>query len=590
MLTPSLHRLSSLCLAIALLCNVACNKDDTIDAPLPPTIALDSETGIYTVKAGAELTVAPTVEHADGAEILWRLDGRIVCRTLVYTAVWEEVGDFYPVLTVRTEAGTVEEQIRVEVVERTPPVISLPVPPEGLQAVAGTELRLEPTYRYDEEPFRVEWLRDDAVVGTERSYVFRAERAGRYPLLVRATNADGTTCRELTIEVFDELPRAVAFPARSHRDPSTDRHTLVGRTLLLRPELRHFTHPRFAGSIDGRPTACTDPLLRFTPTAGGTYRIAVTVTEAETAASRTAEVVVHCSNKSERELLRPRTAGSSLRQQRVWEWTPAPGQFIGETGPQGGMTGNETTPEAADAWALRRLTAKLPVSLGGFGGYIVVGFDHSIPRGSTGYDFAIAGNAYTSNGGSSNEPGIVWVMQDTNGNGEPDDEWYELRGSETGKAETLQEYAVTYYRPAGPRMAVEWSDSEGQRGSIDYLPAFHDQESYYPAWIGAEAYTLRGTRLSAQNRLDPATGFWSNLAYAWGYADNTGSDRIAEGDEEGNGQETGFRIANAVYPDGTPVELQFIDFVKVQTGVNARSGHLGEISTEVCSFRDCAEQ
>ena len=77
------------------------------------------------------------------------LDGRIVCRTLVYTAVWEEVGDFYPVLTVRTEAGTAEEQIRVEVVERTPPVISLPVPPEGLQAVAGTELRLEPTYRYD---------------------------------------------------------------------------------------------------------------------------------------------------------------------------------------------------------------------------------------------------------------------------------------------------------------------------------------------------------------------------------------------------------------------------------------------------------
>ena len=120
-------------------------------------------------------------------------------------------------LTVRTEAGTAEEQIRVEVVERTPPVISLPVPPEGLQAVAGTELRLEPTYRYDEEPFLVEWLRDDAVVGTERSYAFRAERAGRYPLLVRATNADGTTCRELTIEVFDELPRAVTFPARSAR-------------------------------------------------------------------------------------------------------------------------------------------------------------------------------------------------------------------------------------------------------------------------------------------------------------------------------------------------------------------------------------
>ena len=43
--------------------------------------------------------------------------------------------------------------------------------------------------------------------------------------------------------------------------------------------------------------------------------------------------------------------------------------------------------------------------------------------------FAIQGNAFD----SSNEPGIVWVMQDVNGNGLPDDEWYELRGSETGE-------------------------------------------------------------------------------------------------------------------------------------------------------------
>lgn len=63
---------------------------------------------------------------------------------------------------------------------------------------------------------------------------------------------------------------------------------------------------------------------------------------------------------------------------------------------------------------------------------------------------------------------MVWVMQDVNGNGEPDDEWYELRGSETGKEGTVSGYAVTYYRPAGKGMDVQWTDSEGHSGTIEY--------------------------------------------------------------------------------------------------------------------------
>jgi hypothetical protein len=38
--------------------------------------------------------------------------------------------------------------------------------------------------------------------------------------------------------------------------------------------------------------------------------------------------------------------------------------------------------------------------------------------------------------------------------------------------------------------------------------------------------------------------------------------------------------------DGQPAKLQYIDFVKVQTGLNAKSGWLGELSTEVCSVID----
>lgn len=82
-------------------------------------------------------------------------------------------------------------------------------------------------------------------------------------------------------------------------------------------------------------------------------------------------------------------------------------------------------------------------------------------------------------------------------------------------------------------------------------------------------------------------GFWINRPYEWGYADNYGSDCLAGGDAmDGKGQSNGFRIANAMQPDGTPVELKYIDFVKVQVGVNAKSGPLGEVSTEVFSFAD----
>ena len=61
------------------------------------------------------------------------------------------------------------------------------------------------------------------------------------------------------------------------------------------------------------------------------------------------------------------------------------------------------------------------------------------------YNIAITGNAFD----GSSEPGIVWVMQDENGDGLPNDTWYELRGSEYGKAETWQDYAVTYHKPTG---------------------------------------------------------------------------------------------------------------------------------------------
>lgn len=280
---------------------------------------------------------------------------------------------------------------------------------------------------------------------------------------------------------------------------------------------------------------------------------------------------------------RPATIDSNPYCTKVFEYTPAPGQFINET-KTGGFDGTQTTAEAACAYAEERFAKSIWVSLGGFGGYVIVGFDHSIEN-TGGYDFAVLGNSFS----GSSEPGIVWVMQDENGNGEPDDTWYELAGSETGKAETIQEYAATYYRPSEPQQPVRWTDNLGQEGQIDYLKQYHRQDYYYPLWVEEDSYTLTGTRLEARNYDASTNGtYWINAEYDWGYADNFSPiDRLTDDENvAANTNANHFKISNAIDREGRAIDLKFIDFVKVQCGVNTKSGWLGEVSTEVCGLYD----
>ena len=93
------------------------------------------------------------------------------------------------------------------------------------------------------------------------------------------------------------------------------------------------------------------------------------------------------------------------------------------------------------------------VSLGGYGGYVTFGFDHTVINVPNERDFIIFGNAFYSllhkdKRGGSCEPGIVMVAFDKNQNGKPDEsEWFELAGSEYYKPETKKNYEITYYRP-----------------------------------------------------------------------------------------------------------------------------------------------
>ena len=347
-----------------------------------------------------------------------------------------------------------------------------------------------------------------------------------------------------------------ALPPTIVDEGKTSYRMRVGDELRLAPRVENDEEALFSWTIEGVVVACERAYV-FTAESIGKVYITFTVTtpSGEDKQEYTVDVI------------------DSFK---VYDYTPAPGQFINEL-KTGGFDGGQTTPEAAIAYAERRLTQGEWVSLGGFGGYIVLGLDHTIANGE-GEDFAIVCNAFD----GSSEPGVVWVMQDENGDGEPNDTWYELAGSETGKVETIEGYEVTYYRPEGAGMDVEWVDNQGHSGAISYLGNFHSQDSYYPLWVAEDSYTLRGTLLKARNYDSTGNGsMWVNPYYDWGYVDNASPEDYLSADRANH-----FDIANAIDSEGNSLFLGHVDFVKVQCAVNAKSGWLGELSTEVCGIYD----
>ena len=267
---------------------------------------------------------------------------------------------------------------------------------------------------------------------------------------------------------------------------------------------------------------------------------------------------------------------------KVYEFHPAPGQFVNETPIyEEGDTYRDILRKCEEAICGKN---EGTVSLGGFGGYIIFGFDHLVENVEGEKDFLIKGNCVWQSDeirGGSAEPGIVYVSYDANGNGLPDDEWYELAGSEYNSPETIHNYTVTYYRPgATPSSALEeyirWEDNTGNSGWMPHN-TYHLQ-SYWPGWNGEETLTFSGTRL-APNAVD-VSGNGSNFvlySYPWGYADNY-PNRFED--------ENSFDISWAVDEKGQPVRLPGIHFIKVQTGMHQQCGWTGESSTEIVSARD----
>lgn len=577
-----------------LLLLLSCNKDGEIslEEGIAPIIELDSETGIYITKVGREFTISPSYSNVESAIYSWTCDCNVLSQQPSLTYIFNESGSYYITVRVETSEGSDKEEIRVNVSDLAPPVISLAVPTGGVNVLAGKAYKFSPDVQNARDATFV-WTLDGEEDGFDIDYTFMQEELGAYRLSLFVENEDGNTSKDITINVVDNLPMEAVIVAPSFYTENLVKNVTLGRTLYLRPyvSVAQESEIYYQWDLDGRAIESADSqMYAFKPEAEGDYTLTFTLSYANLAKERVSrnisavgtgeislDIPVTCYSP-DKLVERPYTGDCSPAQNKVYEFVPAPGQFVNDT-KTGGYNGESTHKEAI-AYAQKRLAATNYVSLGGWGGYIVVGFDHSIAN-KGGYDFSITGNQFD----GSSEPGIVYVMQDTNGNGLPDDEWYELKGSEYGKPETIQYYAVTYYRP-GAKMATQWTDNCGNTGSIDYLGSFHPQDYYYPAWIDEDYYTLYGTSLQHKTTQNPSTGLWHNGSFGWGYADNAGDDMVSKDNQNADPVKNYFSISDAVNLDGSPADLGHIDFIKVQTGVNMKAGWLGEISTEVFGFTD----
>lgn len=271
---------------------------------------------------------------------------------------------------------------------------------------------------------------------------------------------------------------------------------------------------------------------------------------------------------------------------QVFDYCPAPGQFVNEMP----KYAPGDTQKDMNTKVLSSLRSDVLVSLGACGGYVVMGFDHSIYN-KDGNDFYIKGNSFFSDmldesdrRGGSSESGIVYVSIDSNRNGLPDDEWYELKGSAFFK--TDRTYQITYEYPTPHKPVVgdgcitdslncPWFDNRGNKGHV-YKNSFHNQD-YYPKWIKNKlVFNCSKLPFNAEDTSGEGT-YWIQWCFGWGYVDNYPNAFV---------DKNSFDISNAVDSKGNYIPLSCIDFVKVQTGQNAYLGWLGETSTELSSFTD----
>ncbi len=555
----------------------ACGNDDSREPAEPPVINLDVESARYKVKAGRDLIIAPTYQYVDEqTTYTWQLDNQVVGYDPTYTFNQSVEGEYFLTLSVTNSAGSAREELKVTVLALNAPLISLHVPEGGYKVIPGQELKLEPTVE-NEANATFQWSVNGQTEGTEKAFTFKRSETGTYTVTLTVRNEEGEDTEELTVNVCS--PSEMPF---NWKFPQTTYNLAEGRSVKVKA---YFIENDFDGvytwRLDDRIVAegkSTEYI--FQGEKQGTYTLSLTMKNEYTENKQEFTLNV-C--PPEGTYYRAASSASKPMVDSVCEYMPAPGHQVngysfGASFPEGCTMKQACDHILYDVWS-----QMYNISLGSCGGYVIARFDHSVDNSGGDWDLLIKGNPY----GYQSEPGVIWVSQDINGNGLPDDPWYELAGSEYGTDNSTYEYAITYYRPTQKASPVKWVDNQGKSGTVPYMKDWNTKDYYWQEWVPTDAdggHTYYGTQLRDRSSYDG--GLSTIPPYDWGYADNESSVDYFSEPKLGGVAVGHFKLSNAKTFDHQDANLKYIDFVKVQTGQIGSTPNLGDISTEVHYISD----
>jgi hypothetical protein len=477
------------------------------------------------------------------------------------------------------------------------PTIAFPVASARYRMELGSELEIVPRCENVDGQTTYEWSMGGKVIGTSASYTFVAETLGEYYITLKVTNAYGTTEDELKITVIEvdkleenETDEGLFTPNDSvfaWKFPWTAINIPQGRTLKVKAYM-------IENDLDGTCTWTLDGAIVENPytrkekgevayvldsnqLSQGAHTLMLIMKNDTCEVSQTFDI---CVCPAEGTYRRAKTSNSQSLVNKVYEYMPAPGHQVNGYTIVGDLIRDGASMQEVCDTVMSHWKKMWSVSMGAQGGYVVAGFDHSVEN-SGDYDLAIKGNPFS----YQSEPGIIWVSQDVNGDGLPNDPWYELAGSEYGTDNETMEYAITYYKPKSPRSHTAWRDSFGQTGIVPYMSLWNTHAYYWQDWVGGTEHTYFGTRLKDTHTYE--NGYTMEPPFAWGYVDNQGSDYFKNDAFDALNAMGYYKISNAKTWNGKDAHLQYIDFVKIQTAQTGYSPNLGDISTEVYGIWDC---
>lgn len=313
--------------------------------------------------------------------------------------------------------------------------------------------------------------------------------------------------------------------------------------------------------------------LRFVAVYPGAYELTLNVSSGDKKGSK--KTIVNVTNE---------VKNYSPYITSLFDFDPAPGMFANDLYKVGFKK------EDILRTALGRInetSVGYQLDLGGFGGSIIVGFDHTVVNVPGQSDFKVYGGDL-SDKENPPAPGLIYVAYDKNGNGKPDDdEWYEIIGSQHTKANTIKNFKITYHKKAAGAPVVVggpndmFSDREHifcENNSPEsyYMPRSKSRKEYYPLWASQTAVTYEGIKLN----VDFVTArpgqaiLWNFTPPKWGYANAVNPD---------------IDIDWAVDKNGNKANLPGINFIKVVNCVSEPMGLCHQQSSMATKFAGAAD-